>query len=255
ALGTLKYMLLCKIMLTLVHVTSLLTIKLAAKYAQLRDVESMRPVARVHQDRNLADFEKALRKYRNELSSDPTIRSHLAALYDTLLQQNLLRIIEPYEVVGIAHVAEVVGQDLQAVEVKLSQMILDKVFSGVLDQGLGCLLVFDRQEEDVSGFVSFCFGLVQCGFGFILGLRLGFWCGLSLVRFWFGFWFWFCVWLWWAVWVWEVCCDSDVDMGYVDARPGYRLDSTLDDEDRALWRGWIRLTCKSSPFCSFLFLD
>ncbi|TFK17017.1 proteasome regulatory particle subunit [Coprinopsis marcescibilis] len=149
ALGALKYMLLCKIMLNLPEdVTSLLTIKLAAKYAQLRDVESMRAVARAHQDRNLADFEKALREYWNELSSDPTIRSHLAALYDTLLQQNLLRIIEPYEVVEIAHVAEVVGQDLQAVEVKLSQMILDKVFSGVLDQGRGCLLVFDRQEED-----------------------------------------------------------------------------------------------------------
>ncbi|TFK21679.1 hypothetical protein FA15DRAFT_672369 [Coprinopsis marcescibilis] len=124
ALGTLKYMLLCKIMLNLPEdVTSLLTIKLAAKYVQLRDVESMRAVA--------------------QLSSDPTIRSHLAALYDTLLQQNLLRIIEPCEVVEIAHVAEVVGQDLQAVE-----MILDKVFSGVLDQGRGCLLLFDRQEED-----------------------------------------------------------------------------------------------------------
>jgi hypothetical protein len=53
-----------------------------------------------------------------ELSSDPTIRSHLAALYDTLLEQNLLRIIEPYSVVEIVKVAELVGQDQQAVEAK-----------------------------------------------------------------------------------------------------------------------------------------
>lgn len=46
-------------------VTSLLSIKLATKYAQLRDVESMRAVARAHQERNLADFEKALRDYQN----------------------------------------------------------------------------------------------------------------------------------------------------------------------------------------------
>ncbi|KAG2012321.1 proteasome regulatory particle subunit [Coprinopsis cinerea AmutBmut pab1-1] len=149
ALRSLKYMLLCKIMLNLPEdVTSLLTIKLAAKYAQLRDVESMRAIARAHQNRNLADFEKALREYKDELSSDPTIRSHLAALYDTLLQQNLLRIIEPYSVVEIAHVAELVGQERQGVEAKLSQMILDKVFNGVLDQGRGCLLVFDPQEVD-----------------------------------------------------------------------------------------------------------
>ena len=53
-----------------------------------------------------------------ELSSDPTIRSHLAALYDTLLEQNLLRIVEPYNVVEIEYVAKCVGQERQAVEAK-----------------------------------------------------------------------------------------------------------------------------------------
>ncbi|KAG5337269.1 hypothetical protein C0989_010022 [Termitomyces sp. Mn162] len=119
ALGALKYMLLCKVMLNLPEdVTSLLTIKLAVKYAQLREVESMRAIALAHQARNLADFERVLREYKDELSSDPTIRSHLAALYDTLLEQNLLRIVEPYSVVEIAYVAEQVGQGRQSVEAK-----------------------------------------------------------------------------------------------------------------------------------------
>lgn len=95
----------------------------------------MRAVARAHQNRNLAEFERALRDYRegkvhdvvsilivlttfSELSSDPTIRSHLAALYDTLLEQNLLRIVEPYSVVEIEYVAQQVGQERQAVEAK-----------------------------------------------------------------------------------------------------------------------------------------
>jgi 26S proteasome regulatory subunit N6 len=50
-------------------VHSLLSIKLALKYAQLRDVESMRAIARAHQDRNLADFEKALRDYKDGASA------------------------------------------------------------------------------------------------------------------------------------------------------------------------------------------
>jgi len=149
ALNALKYMLLCKVMLNLPEdVTSLLSIKLALKYVQLKDVESMRAVARAHQNRNLADFEKALRDYKDELSSDPTIRSHLSALYDTLLEQNLLRIVEPYSTIEIEYVAQQVGQGRQQVEIKLSQMILDKVFHGVLDQGRGCLLVFDSPEAD-----------------------------------------------------------------------------------------------------------
>ena len=53
-----------------------------------------------------------------ELSSDPTIRTHLSALYDTLLEQNLLRIVEPYAVVEVAYVAQQVGQGRQAVELK-----------------------------------------------------------------------------------------------------------------------------------------
>ncbi|KAG8988007.1 26S proteasome regulatory subunit rpn6 [Tulasnella sp. 427] len=149
ALIALKYMLLCKIMLNLPEdVTSLLQIKLAARYVQLREVDSMRAVARAHQNRNLAEFEQALKDYREELSTDPTIRTHLAALYDTLLEQNLLRIVEPYSVVDVDHVAQVVGQGRAQVEAKLSQMILDKILSGVLDQGRGCLIIFDPQEED-----------------------------------------------------------------------------------------------------------
>jgi 26S proteasome regulatory subunit N6 len=53
-----------------------------------------------------------------ELTSDFTIRTHLAALYDTLLEQNLLRIVEPYSVVEIEYVAQQVGQGRQAVETK-----------------------------------------------------------------------------------------------------------------------------------------
>lgn len=78
----------------------------------------------------------------------------------------MLRIVEPYSVVEIEYIAEQLGQGWQEVETKrvypqppvnqldvvdrLSQMILDKVLDGVLDQGRGCLILFNKAESDVS---------------------------------------------------------------------------------------------------------
>ncbi|KAK9474726.1 uncharacterized protein V1510DRAFT_410509 [Dipodascopsis tothii] len=150
AIAVLKYMLLCKIMLNLSDdVHAILAGKMAQKYAG-RDVDAMKAIASAHANRSLREFELALENFRAELSSDPIIRSHFTALYDTLLEQNLVRVIEPFSCVEIAHVAEVVGLDTRQVEGKLSQMILDKVFYGVLDQGNGWLVVFDEPRVDAT---------------------------------------------------------------------------------------------------------
>ncbi|BGP39635.1 26S proteasome regulatory subunit rpn6 [Rhodotorula kratochvilovae] len=148
AVRALKYMLLCKIMLALPEdVAAIAQGKSAAKYAG-KDVDAMKAVAKAHEERSLSEFEAVLRDRKQELSDDPIIRTHLAALYDTLLSQNLVRVIEPYARVEIAHVAKEVGQPVRDVENKLSQMILDKVFHGILDQGAGCLIVYDEPEVD-----------------------------------------------------------------------------------------------------------
>ncbi|SLM34253.1 26s proteasome non-atpase regulatory subunit 11 [Lasallia pustulata] len=148
ATSALQYMLLCKIMLNLVDdVNNLMASKQAMKYSG-KNLEAMKAVARAHSNRSLEDYEKALSDYRFELGSDTFIRNHLRRLYDAMLEQNLIKVIEPFSRVEIAHIAKMVGLDTQQVERKLSQMILDKVIIGVLDQGAGCLIVYDEAERD-----------------------------------------------------------------------------------------------------------
>lgn len=148
ATSALQYMLLCKIMLNLGDdVNSLMSSKQALRYAG-KNLDAMKAVARAHTNRSLEEYERALSDYRYELGSDRFIANHLRRLYDAMLEQNLIKVIEPFSRVEIEHIAKMVGLDTQQVERKLSQMILDKVIIGVLDQGAGCLIVYDEAERD-----------------------------------------------------------------------------------------------------------
>lgn len=64
---------------------------MALKYAQLREVECMRAVARAHQNRNLADFEKALKDYKDGwfellLSLYPKINSDHFVMFRAIIR-------------------------------------------------------------------------------------------------------------------------------------------------------------------------
>lgn len=45
---------------------------------------------------------QALTEYRGELRDDPIISTHLTTLYDNLLEQNLIRVIEPFSRVQVS---------------------------------------------------------------------------------------------------------------------------------------------------------
>uniref|UniRef100_A0A0N5AB68 PCI domain-containing protein n=1 Tax=Syphacia muris TaxID=451379 RepID=A0A0N5AB68_9BILA len=150
AVRALKYMLLSKVMLDVPdEVNVILSGKLALKYSG-SDLDSMKAIAEAAKKRSLADFNAAFGSYRQELQCDAVVKKHFNSLSDSMLEKDLCRIIEPYSYVQIDHIAAQIGLDRDKVEKKLSQMILDKKFSGSLHQGDGMLIVYDIAPDDVT---------------------------------------------------------------------------------------------------------
>jgi 26S proteasome regulatory subunit N6 len=148
ALTALKYMLMSKIMLrTPEEVHNIVSGKLALKHSG-SDIEAMKLVAQASKNRSLADFQITVDKYTRELKEDKIVERHLDSLYQTMLEQNLCRIIEPYSRVQVKFVAEKINLPENQVEKKLSQMILDKKFQGILDQETRVLIIFEATERD-----------------------------------------------------------------------------------------------------------
>merc|ERR1719491_908338 len=121
AVDCLKYMLLSKVMMNSPEeVTAIINGKPGLRH-QGPGLDAMRAVATAHQHRSLEEFEAAIATHSAQLNEDPIISHHLSSLYDMMLP-------------------------LPKIEHKLSQMILDKRFNGILDAGAGCLNVYPGQS-------------------------------------------------------------------------------------------------------------
>jgi 26S proteasome regulatory subunit N6 len=141
-----KYMLLSKIMINRPQETgAIISSKSGLKYTGV-EIDAMAAVAAAHKDRSLKKFEAVLEQYKAQLAEDPIIQYHLSDLNETLLEQNIIRILEPFSHVEITHVAELIELPLQRTQAKLSEMILDQKLNGTLDQGVGVLIVYDEEK-------------------------------------------------------------------------------------------------------------
>merc|ERR1712172_387960 len=93
AIKGLKYMLMSKIMLnTPDEVLSIVSGKLALKYSG-SDIDALKAISLAAKERSLADFQTTLKRYRRELEEDAIVQKHLGKLYQTMLEQNLCKII------------------------------------------------------------------------------------------------------------------------------------------------------------------
>jgi len=142
----LKFMLLSKIMHKRPQDTkNIIMGKSALKYSGV-EIDAMAAVAGAFEDRSLKKFEAIREQFKAQLGDDDIVCWHLTELNETLLEQNILRILEPFCKVEIAHVAELIDLPFDRTQTKLREMILDQKLKGTLDQGVGVLIVFDEEQ-------------------------------------------------------------------------------------------------------------
>lgn len=91
---------------------------------------------------------KNLDEYSPSVLQDEVVHRQLTEMYDALTERHLLKLILPYHRVQIDFLADVLGQDRQEVEHRISQLILDKKINGIVDQELRCLCIFDDAEDE-----------------------------------------------------------------------------------------------------------
>merc|ERR1712172_70201 len=93
AIMALKYMLMSKVMLRMPEeVHNIVSGKLALKYSG-SDIDALKAISLAAKERSLADFQTTLKRYRRELEEDAIVQKHLGKLYQTMLEQNLCKII------------------------------------------------------------------------------------------------------------------------------------------------------------------
>eukprot|EP00397_Hematodinium_sp_SG-2012_P008576 GEMP01008641.1.p1 GENE.GEMP01008641.1~~GEMP01008641.1.p1 ORF type:complete len:418 (+),score=89.28 GEMP01008641.1:30-1283(+) len=147
ALSSFKYLILTKIMDGDSHgVTQAVSSKSGLKYATETEVLALLDIAKALKARSLKIFEDAIEKHKAMLNDDVVIRFHVADVNDALVEQNLLRILEPYSVADLDHVAKTIELPRERTTQKLSEMILDQKLHGTLDQGNGVIILFSERK-------------------------------------------------------------------------------------------------------------
>lgn len=169
ALTVLKYMTLCKILSVSAQSVSagdasgsanalataanevhhLFSGKYALKYSG-PDMDAMKAIAGAAEHRSLQEFKDALATHGPYLQTNHLIAHNLDQLYGNMFESNLLKIIQPYSCVELTHVAQMINLPVEQVEKKLSQMILDGKFNGILEQKLGHLIIYEAASADIN---------------------------------------------------------------------------------------------------------
>ncbi|EJW01630.1 hypothetical protein EDEG_03826 [Edhazardia aedis USNM 41457] len=90
-------------------------------------------IEKCSKDRDLLQYNTILTQNKDLLQDDPFLITHLHVLYEKLLENNIIKILESYSSLKIDYVANKIGLTVDVVENKIRNMILDGSVNGIID--------------------------------------------------------------------------------------------------------------------------
>lgn len=145
---TLKYMCLGKIVMDEPEQIKIV-LSGKRKYESVH-LEAMKALGTAFEKRSLTLYHEANAKFGAELRSDVVIARHSARLYDKLLEKEVIRVVEPYDVVDLEHLVTRIGLPMAKIERSVSALILDGRIQGVLDQSTHTLTIYRPASSDTA---------------------------------------------------------------------------------------------------------
>jgi len=150
ALKAMQYMILCKIMNgSLDDINNITMGKKGQKYYG-PNIKALESIVEAVRSKSVKMLKDNISKNQDYFLHDDFIVHHLENLKNELIEKNLIKIIQPYSVVQIEYITNLIGLQLNEITMKISQMILDKKINGILDQGRGCLIIYDEVSHNVN---------------------------------------------------------------------------------------------------------
>eukprot|EP00796_Vickermania_ingenoplastis_P006245 gene6245-4494_t len=112
------------------------------------DTHMFNTILQQEEQRSAATSPSSVAEGSCSVLQDEVVLRQLTDMYDALMERHLLKLILPYHRVQIQYLADLLGQDRNDVELRISQLILDQKIHGIVDQELHCLCVFEDAAEE-----------------------------------------------------------------------------------------------------------
>merc|ERR1711933_589571 len=108
-----------------------------------------RDVAQAAKEKSVQSLTKVGEKYRSHIEGDMLLERTLTTFKETLLKENIQRVISAYSRVQVDHVAKETGLDYAMIEKQIVDMILDGEIKGDVDHRNQVVNVYDAEPSSV----------------------------------------------------------------------------------------------------------